>query len=535
MDDPKPLPALAAQHVLHFGSFAVDPRRGVLRHPDGSEVTLRPKAMEVLRMLVERSGRVVERDALMNAVWPDVFVTDDNITQCIAEIRRALGRNASGILRTLPKRGYLLDCHASAAVPNTDPAALSGLISRNGLASSSPAARPSLAVLPFINLSGDPGQEYQSDGVADEIISRLARNRSLFVIARSSSFSYKGRAVRVEDIARDLGVRYVLEGSVRRNGSRVRINTQLVEVESGIHIWAERYDRDLTDIFVVQDEITQAVATEIGPAITEAERTRAIRKPAADLTAWEAYQRGMWHTSAGSDHDSDLGAAFFGQAVSLDPTFAEPHAMLARFHNGEATRGGGRALEEGLSLAESEARTALRLDAANSSAYTALAWIFNQRCDVVSALEHAERAIALNDNDPTGYLAMGHILTFAGRGAEARSALKSALRLDPRGQTALGAMHHIALSLYVDRDYAAAEAAARKAIRTHPEFPRTYPYLAATLAQVGQIHEASTVIKTIVSLAPRYVEFLTRSRPPWYRQEDYDHLLDGLRKAGWPG
>ena len=171
--------------------------------------------------------------------------------------------------------------------------------------------RPSVAVLAFTNMSGDPGQEYFSDGITEDIVTELSRIRWLFVIARNSSFTYKGRAVEVKQVARELGVRYVLEGSVRRNDNRVRISAQLIDAQIGNHIWAERYDRDLTDVFAVQDEIMQAVVSEIAPVISQAERERAIKKPTASLSAWEAYHRGLWYLSRGNDSDFDWGPNSF--------------------------------------------------------------------------------------------------------------------------------------------------------------------------------------------------------------------------------
>jgi adenylate cyclase len=395
--------------------------------------------------------------------------------------------------------------------------------------------KPSVAVLAFTNMSGDLDQEYFSDGVAEDIITELSRSRSLFVIARNSSFTYKGRAVDVKQVARELGVRYVLEGSVRRSGDRIRVSAQLIDAVTGNHIWAERYDRDLTDVFAVQDEITGAVATEIGPAISEAERERAIRKPTANLSAWEAYHRGLWHISRDSNSDLDLGLGFFRRAVALDSRFAEPHVSLAHFYEATATRGGSRSLDEALTLAEHEARAALRLDGANSSAHAALAWVSSLRGDAAPALEQAERAIALNPNNPSGYLTKGHILVYSRRTAEARLAINTALRLDPRGATARQAQVQLAISFYSERDYVSAEATASQTIRAYPDFPRPYLYLAASLGQLGREKEAHRALDEAMSAAPAVFDFLTRGRPPWHHPEDYEHLLEGLRKAGWQG
>jgi adenylate cyclase len=190
--------------------------------------------------------------------------------------------------------------------------------------------KPSIAVLPFANMSGDPKQEFVADGIAEDIITALSRYPSLFVIARNSCFTYKGRAVDVKQVGRELGVRYVLEGSLRKSDSRVRVTAQLVEAEAGKHVWAERYDRDLADIFAVQDEITEAVTIAVAPAIADAEQRRAIRKPPGSLDAWAAYQRGLWHLSKLTADDNSVAEKFFQTAIELDPNFAGAYWGLAK-------------------------------------------------------------------------------------------------------------------------------------------------------------------------------------------------------------
>jgi TolB-like protein len=189
--------------------------------------------------------------------------------------------------------------------------------------------KPSIAVLAFTNMSGDPEQEYFADGIAEDITTALSRSRSLFVIARNSSFTYKGRAVDVRQVARQLGVQYVLEGSVRHSGGRVRVVVQLIEAKTGVHIWAERYDLALEDVFAVQDEITTSVVTAIVPALADAELKRILRKPPENLGAWEAYQRGLWHDGFEATAEHERAKEFFQQAISLDPNFASPYFALA--------------------------------------------------------------------------------------------------------------------------------------------------------------------------------------------------------------
>jgi adenylate cyclase len=227
--------------------------------------------------------------------------------------------------------------------------------------------KPSVAVLPVVNMSSDPEQEFFADGISEDIITALSRYPSLFVIARNSSFTYKGRAVDVKQVGRDLGVRYVLEGSMRRSGNRIRITAQLVEAETGNHVWAERYDRDLADIFVVQDEITEAVTITIAPAIAEAELQRAMRKPPDSLDAWAAYQRGLWHHSKATPHDNALAQKFLQQAIDLDPNFSGFYVGLAMAQH-QANDLGIRGLPETLSLVEVLTRRAVALDRADAEA-----------------------------------------------------------------------------------------------------------------------------------------------------------------------
>jgi adenylate cyclase len=394
--------------------------------------------------------------------------------------------------------------------------------------------RPSIAVLAFTNMSRDPEQDFFADGMAEDIITDLSRNRLLFVIARNSSFTYKGQAVDTRRIAEELGVRYVVEGSLRRDANRIRITAQLIDAETARHVWGERYDRNLVDIFDVQDEITRAIVQAVVPAISQAEQQRAMARPPNSLSAWEAYQRAL--SDASNPGGSSISIAFLQQAVTLDPRFAPAHAMLAWRYTGQTTLGI-RSLAEGVELAETEAQIALQLDPDSAFSHAAMAWALTCKDDPEAALEEAEVAIALNPNDAHGHMIKGRVLVFTGRPAEGRDVLSTALRLDPRGPTGIAAMIHSLIAFYLEGDYAAAVAMARRVIRTYPASPRPYPLLAAALGQLGQFDEARTALnKATDPTSSSYFNFITRSRPPHYhRPEDYEHLLDGLRKAGWQG
>jgi TolB-like protein len=233
----------ASGAAYQFDRFVLYPDRGVLLSAEGREIALRPKALTLLRLLVENAGRLLDRDTIMRAVWSDVIISDDGITQCVRDIRRALADDAQRILRTVRQRGYILTAEVSVTHDQSNLAPRTIQL----------ADKPSIAVLPFRNLSTDPDQEFFSDGIADDIITELSRSRALFVIARYSSFEYRDAAADVKQVARELGVRYMVEGSVRRDAGRVRITAQLIEAETGSHIWAERYDREIAQVFAVQD------------------------------------------------------------------------------------------------------------------------------------------------------------------------------------------------------------------------------------------------------------------------------------------
>jgi adenylate cyclase len=395
--------------------------------------------------------------------------------------------------------------------------------------------KPSIAVLAFTNLSGDAEQEYFSDGVADDIVTELSRNHSLFVISRNSSFTYKGRAVDVKQVARELGVRYVVEGSVRTGGDRVRVNAQLVDAETGNHLWAERYDRGRTEVFTVQDEITIAVARAIGPAVAGAEQRRALRKPPGSLGAWEAYQRGMWHSTRDKLEDFPRAREFFNRALELDPTLAAAHTGLASLYGREGRPLASRPLAEALTLAADEERKAIELDPTDADAHAGLALTLGSTGDHAGACDHVERARSINPNCALAHLVSGWLLVFAGRTAEGRDAIQFGTRLDPSRITDLWVRTVVALSHYLDGDYDKTVAIAKAMVSDRPDVSSAYRWMAAALGQLGRGDEARDALRNAIAIAPDAFDLHVRSRVPWMRQIDYDHLLDGIRKAGWHG
>ena len=291
--------------------------------------------------------------------------------------------------------------------------------------------KPSVAVLPFTNMSADPEQEFFADGIAEDVITALSRYPSLFVIARNSCFTYKGRAVNVKQVGRELGVRYVLEGSLRKAGNRIRVTAQLVEAETGNHVWAERYDRDLADIFALQDEITDAVTIAVAPAIDQAERQRAMRKPPESLDAWAAYQRGLWHYSKISSPDNALAEEFFQRRSISIPNFAGAYWGLAMAQHMGARLFRTRSLTEAQKSCESLAQRAVALDPADAEARGCLAMFLVTRGDFDGAQIEAKRALAISPNLARAHQALAMTLIFGGRPKDGLAVLERSIRLDP--------------------------------------------------------------------------------------------------------
>ncbi|MDE5443295.1 adenylate/guanylate cyclase domain-containing protein [Bradyrhizobium sp. CSA207] len=390
--------------------------------------------------------------------------------------------------------------------------------------------KPSIAVLPFQNMSGDPEQEYFADGMVEDIITELSRIRWLFVIARNSTFTYKGQAVAVKQVARELGVRYVLEGSVRKGGNRVRVTTQMIDATSGAHIWAERYDRDLSDIFAVQDEITASVAGVIEPALAEAEQQRVLRKPPERLDAWEAYQRGLWHFNKYGPEENQTAQTFFRQAIALDPNFAPGHYGNALALQWEIWHFSTRPFSEVQGTAREQAQIAVSLDDKDATAHAVLAHMMMWGGEWEAAIAEARTAVALNPNGAFVISMLGCVLGFGGYREEALERLQQAMRASPHDPLIWLWSIWRAVLQFFSRDFVAALQTLRQVVRLRPSYAPPYEYVAASLAYLGQLDEAREALERV---PPQSAEQLQRwqQRPPWMRPEDYALRVEGVHLA----
>jgi len=497
--DPKPA------ETITFGGFVFLTKSRELRTAEGKAVDLRSQSAEVLSALAARPGEIVSKDALMQAVWPDTFVTDDSLTQCIADIRRALGDDEHVIVATFPKRGYRL---------NADP-------------SDAADSKASIAVLPFTNMSGDPDQEYFSDGITEDIITELSRYRSLHVIARNSAFAFKGKAVKIQEIAKELGVGYVVEGSVRKAPARIRVTAQLIYAAGGTHLWAERYDRPAEEVFAIQDEVVRTVAATLVGRLHAATAEGLRRRPTASLSAYECVLRG----NALPICDPAAAAVahqLFEQAVALDPDYALAYAQLSMSHARrwqDEMSGASEDLDRAFELA----MRAVSLDPQEFACHSALAWVQLCRRRHDEAEFHARKALALNPNRPNGLATLGFILARVSQADTAVALITDAMRLDPHHPTwywtELGVAHFVA------RWYAEAVAAIRyRATRAY--FWQTY--LVASYAQLGEEDAMRSVAAEIMRLRPDFSVAVYTSHESFKLEADREHLASSLSKAGLP-
>lgn len=529
-----------------FAGFTLDLGRGVLRGPDG-DVDIRPKVLSLLIYLVQNAGRVIPKDELLDAVWPNVVVTDASLTQCIGEVRRAIGDKSDVLIRTVPRRGYIFSesvlGRAARASINRDPAlavapddvgSTRKTEEPSGGQGASP-TWPSVAVLPFANLSGDLDQEYFADGVVEDITTALGCFRRIFVIARNSAFTYKRRAVDVREVGRDLGVRYVVEGSVRKAGQRLRITAELVEAETGLQLWADRMDGIVDDVFRFQDEVTRSVIGAIAPRIGIAEEDRARRKPSGTADVYDLYLRALPLVRETTLEASDSALVLLDRVLVMDPRYAVAAALGAWAYTLRSAQGWCVDVEgeqrKGLALAGRAITDGQYDSEALSLAGYSLGFLGGQLQDGLRALS---RAINLNPNSAVAFANSGWLKGFSGMGKEGAADFQKALRLSPRDPTRFRMEAGLSYALILAGDLEAAVAAARRAVESNPNFVPSQRALAATLGLSGQIEEAQKVVTKLLELVPSLTIRSFAETSPWRFSPSLDLLIMGLRRAGLP-
>ena len=392
--------------------------------------------------------------------------------------------------------------------------------------------KPSIAVLPFKNLSGESDQEYFADGVSEDIITALSRNRWLMVIARNSSFVFKGEAVDLKEVGRQLGVRYVLDGSVRKGGERIRIAAQLIDATSGNQIWAERYDRVLEDIFAVQDEVTESLVAAIAPELGKAEQQRATAKTSGNLSAWEVYQRGMWHLYRRTKDDLKEARSLFETALSLDSGLSLACAGLVDAYYYEVVLGLADSAADNRNEVLQIARRALELDPDDAAAHCAMGKARIVRREHARAIPDLELAIDLNPSLAWAHYGLGAAAVFTGDPDRAVDHLESAIRLSPRDQHMGSFMVRLAEAYLLKGAYQQAVEWARKALQQQGFQWSRYAALLAGLGFLGEQDEARQALSECLDQRPDFSVSMVRDGHLYTDAAALDHYLEGLRKAG---
>ncbi len=390
--------------------------------------------------------------------------------------------------------------------------------------------KPSIAVLPFQNMSGDPEQEFFSDGMTEDLITDLSKVSALFVIARNSSFSYKGRAVKVQEIGRDLGVRFVLEGSVRKAGNRVRITAQLIDAGSGGHLWAERFDRDLTDIFSTQDEVVEKIVGALAVTLTQGEEQRLRRRDTGNVEAYECYLRARGLLGRGTRELIAQAKAMHRRAIEIDQNFAAPHAGLALATLSDYASGWALDPAQALDEAQTWARRAVELNDQEPVSHMALGAVLLWRRDFEGALAESRRMMALDPNFAQGYGASGLGLTYAGRAAEALEPIAMAMRLDPHYPDML--LHFLAQAHFSLGNYETAVQHLVERIARNPGTDASRMFLASCYGHLGRAEEARAAWAALLKVNPDFSVTQRARVLPYKDPGDFQRIVDGLAKAG---
>ncbi|WP_439358888.1 winged helix-turn-helix domain-containing tetratricopeptide repeat protein [Bradyrhizobium sp. DASA03007] len=494
-------------------------------------IAVEPQVFDLVVHLMENRDRVVSKDELIDKIWHGRSVSESTLTSRINAARKAIGDNGANqaLIRTIARKGFRfvgdVEAKRGAAVPEPG----------RGAPAPQPTLalpdRPAIAVLPFTNMSGDREQDYFSDGISEDIITALSKLRWFFVVARNSSFVYKGRAVHLHEVTRELGVRYVVEGSVRRSGERLRISAQLNDVSTGSHLWAERYDRELADVFAVQDEITEAIVAAIEPQLYAAESFRAQQKPPGSLDAWDFVMRALSHYWRITREDNAAAQGLLEQAIAIDPAYGKALGLLATSHIFGAHMGWAD-MAVTVPVAERAALAAVEADRDDAWAHHGLAYtyLFRRRFD--DALAEFELALKLNPNFAMAYAFYGVTLCYAGRWQDGDAAACRALRLSPRDPLAAIYCGVAAYARFIGRDYEGAVQMARESLRQRSDFVGAHRVLTAAAGMSGSSALAASALEDLRRAQPGIsLAWITRELP-MLREEDRAHYLDGLRRAG---
>lgn len=520
---------------IGFDSFALDLDRSALIGPSG-DVALRPKSFEVLRHLLEHAGRVVSKDALMQAVWPDVTVSDESLAQCVSEIRRALGDGGLRIVKTVPRRGYMID------VPIHDGADPATTASRDAVRIPEIRPRPSttghedrttIAVLPFQTVAAASGTEVDefADGLCEDVTAGLSRIRALLVISHSTMSGYKGQPVDVRAVGQDLGVRYVLNGRVRQSGTHLRVTALLTETATGRQIWAAKFDRAQVGWFELQDDLTQCIVASVQVQLIVNEGQAAARRAQATAGPSDLFARSLEKLYLATADGLAEVVTTAERALQADPNSGLASRLLSASLWHRVYRGYLPWSQDIAARVMAYAERAVLAEDADEYAHWAIALahlMLGQHDRAVVALRHA---LEINPSFSLGYGTLGTVLAWAGDPEPSIENNRLALRLNPGDPLNPHRYFGLALAHHTARRYAEALENATRAVGTRPDWWLAQMLLVATLAQLGRLAEARAACADLIRLKPD-MAIAALDALPFGRSRDRDHVADGLRKGG---
>ena len=513
---------------LCFEDIVIDVERRELTRAGGA-VHVEPQVFDLLVYLVANRDRVVSKDDVIDAVWGGRIVSDSTLTSRINAARRAVGDSGESqkLIRTIARKGFRFVGVVQSAVVAADAAA-----------PAEPAAplplpdKPAIAVLPFTNMSDDPQQEYFSDGISEDIITALSKLRWFFVVSRNSSFTYKNRAVNLKQVGDELGVGYVVEGSVRKDGNRVRITAQLVNAETGAHLWAERYDRDLTDLFAVQDDVTRRIVEALKVTLSPAEKTRIADSGTRNIDAYDCFLRGreflLGETKNRDKFEQSI--TFFMRALDLDANYSRAYAGLGWAYVYDYQNRWSDDSNISLALAKSNANQAIKSDPNEPLGRIVASLVATFEKDFTGAKSEADIALSLNPNSSEALACLGNIRTFSGRPSEAIPLIERAMRLDPAYSQQY--LHLLGVANLLAGKYEDAAVLLRQRILLVPRTDFTRAVLASALGHLGEVDEARRVWRELKEINPQYSFGEHFARQPFKNEEDVQRIAEGLAKAG---
>jgi len=516
--------------MFFFGDFCLD-RRGLFCREGGGPlvpVKIGSRALDILKLLVDQAGGLVSKDEIVATVWPQVVVEDSNLTVQISALRHLLDQRSIGgsYIQTVAGRGYRFVAPVTRREASTSAHLTLGTVR-------SPAQRLSIVVLPFTNLSDNPDQQFFADGITEDLTTCLSRVPHSFVISRHTAFTYQNRRIGAKEIGRELGVRYVLEGSIRRAAKRVRVTVQLVDADTDAHLWAERYDVSWAGVFEVQDEIVTAIVGAIEPELLKVERERISSRPLQSEDAYELYHRGMFHHYRQRRADNIEAQTYFRRALAIEPRYPQVTAALSIALSAAAMFGWSPDADEYFKQAYELAEQAVVLDARYPNSHFALGLVCMWTHRREQALAAFEEAIKLNASFAAAHVLLGQMYLYGDQPEKAIEIAEKGIRLSPNDPRLFIWLPALAGAHYMLRRYAEAIEAGRRSWSLNRSRSFGLRYVVAGLGQLGRIEEARAVLGELKLIDPDLVSIEASYRRNYQNPASVEHIMDGLRKAGF--